>query len=467
MAIYNNILELIGETPIVRINHLDTGPCELYIKLELQNPGGSVKDRIGLKLIEDAEARGDLRPGMTIVEGTAGNTGLALALVAAQKGYRLLLVIPDKMSHEKIAVLKAMGAEVIMTRSDVARGHPEYYLDMGRSLAEEINAGVEAGGDGQGAWFVNQFSNPSNPAAHEESTGPEIWRQMDADLDAIVLGAGSSGTLAGISAWAAKHAPELELILADPEGSILTEYVNTGSYKDKSASWKVEGIGEDFLPDISDFSRVQKAFSISDTESFHTVRELLHHEGIMAGSSTGTLLAAALQYCREQTEPKKVLTLAADTGNRYLSKVYNDRWMREQGLMETPFFGDLRDLIARPWDEKETVVVGPKEPLGNAFGRMRLYDVSQLPVMDGSELVGLITDEDMLNAIHNGKLTFSDSVEAAMVRDLMTVSLHDDWRELAKPLAAGVVVVVKDNEQFIGLITRIDFLGWLSKNPTE
>ncbi len=457
MSIYNNILELIGETPIIRINHLDTGPCELFIKLELQNPGGSVKDRIGLKLITDAEARGDLKPGMTIVEGTAGNTGLALALVAAQKGYRLLLVIPDKMSHEKIAVLKAMGAEVVMTRSDVARGHPEYYLDMAQSLVEGLNK------DSLQAWFVNQFSNPSNPAAHEESTGPEIWRQMAGDLDTIVLGAGSSGTVAGISAWSVKHAPELEIILADPEGSILTDFINTGSFKDKSASWKVEGIGEDFLPDISDFSRVAKAFAVNDVDSFHAVRELLNKEGIMAGSSTGTLLAASLRYCQEQTEPKRVLTLAADTGNRYLSKVYNDRWLREQGLIETTVVGDLRDLIARPWDDRETVVIGPTEPLANAFGRMRLYDVSQLPVMEGSELVGLITDEDMLNAIYKGGLKFTDPVAMAMVTDLLTVSPDTDWQELAAPLAAGVVVVVKAGQQFIGLITRIDYLGWMAK----
>jgi len=461
MPIYNNILELIGETPIVRINHLDTGPCELFIKLELQNPGGSVKDRIGLKLIEDAEARGDLQPGMTIVEGTAGNTGLALALVAAQKGYSLLLVIPDKMSHEKIAVLKAMGAEVLMTRSDVARGHPEYYLDLAQSQVDKLNQ------EKPQAWFVNQFSNPSNPAAHEQSTGPEIWRQMDARLDAIVLGAGSSGTVAGLSAWSARHAPELELILADPEGSILTDYVNTGTFKDKSASWKVEGIGEDFLPDISDFSRVSKAYAVSDRDSFHTVRELLNKEGIMAGSSTGTLLAAALRYCQQQTEPKRVLTLAADTGNRYLSKVYNDRWMREQGLMETPVCGDLRDLIARPWDDRETVVIGPDEPLANAFGRMRLYDVSQLPVMQGGQLVGLITDEDMLNAIYQGKLDFSDKVAEAMVKDLLTVSPATDWQELAMPLANGVVVVVQEAERFIGLITRIDYLGWMAKQEAK
>ncbi len=461
MPIYNNILELIGETPIVRINHLDTGPCELFIKLEMQNPGGSVKDRIGLKLIEDAESRGDLKPGMTIVEGTAGNTGLALALVAAQKGYRLLLVIPDKMSHEKIAVLKAMGAEVVMTRSDVARGHPEYYLDLAQSLVNKLNANSTE------AWFVNQFSNPSNPAAHQESTGPEIWRQMDANLDTIVLGAGSSGTLAGISAWSAIHAPELELILADPEGSILTDYINTGTFKDKSASWKVEGIGEDFLPDISDFSRVSKAIAVNDRDSFHTVRELLNKEGIMAGSSTGTLLAAALRYCQQQTEPKRVLTFAADTGNRYLSKVYNDRWMREQGLMETPVFGDLRDLIARPWDDRETVVVGPNEPLANAFGRMRLYDVSQLPVMEDLQLAGLITDEDMLNAIHKGELKFSDKVASAMVKDLLTVSPKTDWRELAEPLANGVVVVVKEAESFIGLITRIDYLGWMDRQEQK
>jgi len=312
MQVYDSVLDLIGNTPVVRINHMDTGPCTLYIKLESQNPGGSVKDRIGLKMIEDAEKAGLISPGATLVEGTAGNTGLGLALVAAQKGYQLILVIPDKMSREKISNLKAMGAKVVLTRSDVAKGHPAYYQDLAESTANEID----------GAFFINQFGNPSNPKAHEEVTGPEIWEQMRHDLDAIVLGVGSSGTVTGLSQFFSKAAPDLELILADPEGSILAEYINDGVLSDKSASWLVEGIGEDFLPTISDFTHVSKAYAISDRESMLTGRQLLNKEGILAGSSTGTLMAAALKYCQQQTEPKKVLTLAADTGNRYLSKMY-------------------------------------------------------------------------------------------------------------------------------------------------
>ena len=265
MAILDSVLDLIGGTPIVRINHLDTGSCELYIKLESQNPGGSIKDRIGLKMIEDAEQAGRIRPGTTLVEGTAGNTGLGLALVAAQKGYRLVLVIPDKMSREKISNLRAMGAEVVLTRSDVAKGHPEYYQDLARRLASEMDE----------AYFINQFGNPSNPKAHEEVTGPEIWEQMGGDLDAIVLGVGSSGTVTGLSRYFARQAPDLELVLADPEGSILAEYINEGTLATRSGSWLVEGIGEDFLPTISDFTRVRKAYAISDRESFLAGRDLL------------------------------------------------------------------------------------------------------------------------------------------------------------------------------------------------
>ncbi|HUF20000.1 MAG TPA: cysteine synthase family protein, partial [Burkholderiales bacterium] len=294
--VYDNILDLIGNTPVLKINHFDTGPCTLFMKLESQNPGASIKDRIGLKMIEDAEKDGLIKPGSTLVEGTAGNTGLGLALVAAQKGYRLVLVIPDKMSREKISNLKAMGAEVVLTRSDVAKGHPEYYQDLAKRLAEETD----------NAFFINQFGNPSNPKAHEEVTGPEIWKQMGEDLDAIVLGVGSSGTVTGLSRYFARVAPHVEFVLADPVGSILAEYVNEGTLSDKSSSWMVEGIGEDFLPTISDFTRVSKAYAISDKESFRTGRKLLEREGILGGSSTGTLMAAALKYCREQSKAKRV-----------------------------------------------------------------------------------------------------------------------------------------------------------------
>src|SRR6056297_996453 len=406
-AVYDNVLELIGNTPVVRVNHLDTGPCELFVKLESQNPGGSIKDRIGLIMIEEAEKRGDLKPGATLVEGTAGNTGLGLALVAAQKGYRMILVIPDKMSREKISNLKAMGAEVVITRSDVGKGHPEYYQDLAQRIADET----------PGSYFINQFGNPDNPLAHETMTGPEIWQQMNGDLDAIVIGVGSSGTITGLSRFFAEAAPDLEIVLADPQGSILAEYIATGNVREDGGGWLVEGIGEDFLPSISDFSRVSKAYTISDKESFITARELLKREGLLGGSSTGTLMAAAREYCREQTEPKRVLTLVCDTGNKYLSKVYNDYWMREQGFLDIESHGDLRDLIARPVEKHDAIVVRPDEPLSNAYKRMKLYDVSQLTVLEDGRIVGIIDESDLLLAVYNQEDRFAEPISSAMVTE--------------------------------------------------
>ena len=453
METHDNILGLIGNTPIVRINHFDTGPCALYMKLESQNPGGSIKDRIGLKMIEAAERAGHIRPGSTLVEGTAGNTGLGLALVAAQKGYRLVLVIPDKMSREKISNLKAMGAEVVLTRSDVAKGHPEYYQDLAQRLADEM----------EGAYFINQFGNPTNPAAHEEGTGPEIWRQMDGKLDAVVMGVGSSGTVTGLSNYFAKKAPQVELILADPVGSMLARYVNEGKLDAKSASWLVEGIGEDFLPVISDFSRVTKAYAISDAESFRLGRELLSKEGILGGSSTGTLLAAALRYCQEQTEAKTVLTFACDTGNRYLSKMYNDFWMRDQGFLEREQVGDLRDLIARPYESHDTVTVGPDEPLANAYNRMKLYDVSQLPVIENGRIVGIIDESDLLLAVFGSSECFDKPVRESMVTDLQFVKVTDSIDDLLPIFERDFVAIVRDGDEFLGLITRVDLLHYLRR----
>lgn len=453
MAIKDSILDLIGETPVIRSTNFDTGPCELFIKLESQNPGGSIKDRIGLRMIEDAEASGALKPGATIVEGTAGNTGLGLALVAAQKGYRLVLVIPDKMSREKISNLKAMGAEVVLTRSDVAKGHPEYYQDYARRLSQEID----------GAYFINQFGNPANPKAHEEVTGPEIWRQMGEDLDAIVLGVGSSGTVTGLSSYFARVAPDLELILADPEGSILAEYINEGTLSEKSSSWLVEGIGEDFLPTISDFTHVSKAYAISDRESMHMGRELLRREGILGGSSSGTLMAASLRYCREQTEPKRVLTFACDTGNRYLSKMFNDFWMRDQGFLEREHHGDLRDLIARPYSTHDTVTVKPDEPLANAYTRMKLYDVSQLPVVEHDRIVGILDESDLLLAVVGDSERFNEPVRDAMVTELHSVQVDDELEALMPIFDKDYVAIVKDGEDFLGLITRVDLVHHLRR----
>ena len=453
MAIQQSVLELIGNTPIVKAQRLDAGKCELFLKLESANPGGSIKDRIGLSMIESAERAGKIKPGDTLVEGTAGNTGIGLALVAQQKGYRLVLVVPDKMSREKIFNLKAMGAEVVLTRSDVAKGHPQYYQDMAERLARET----------PGAYFINQFGNPDNPRAHEEGTGPEILQQMDGKLDAIVFGCGSSGTMTGLSRCFARSAPNVEFILADPVGSILAQYINEGTLSTKSASWMVEGIGEDFLPSISDFSRVKKAYAISDKESFLAGRELLEKEGILGGSSTGTLLAAALKYCREQVTPKRVLTLVCDTGNKYLSKMYNDYWMLDNGFLERQHYGDLRDLILRPYSQRDTVVVAPGDQLTVAYQRMKLYDVSQLPVMDGDQIVGIIDESDVLLHVYADEAKFRDPVSTAMVSKLQQLDVKSSIEALLPVFELGHVAIVMDGEKFLGLITRIDLLNYLRR----
>ena len=453
MAIHDSILELVGDTPIIRARNLDTGPCTLYLKLESQNPGGSIKDRIGLSMIEAAEQRGDIQPGDTLVEGTAGNTGIGLALVAQQKGYKLILVVPDKMSREKIFNLKAMGAQVVLTRSDVAKGHPDYYQDMAARIARET----------PGAYFINQFGNPDNPAAHEFGTGPELLAQLGGKLDAIVFGCGSSGTMTGLSRFLAKQSPATEMILADPVGSILEEYINRGTLSEKSASWMVEGIGEDFLPPISDFTRVKRAYAIADKESFLTARELLEKEGVLGGSSTGTLLAAALKYCREQTGPKTVLTFVCDTGNKYLSKMYNDFWMLDNGFLEREQHGDLRDLITRPFAQRDTVVVGPNDLLVTAWQRMKLYDVSQLPVMEGDRIVGIVDESDVLLHVYGDEARFRDPVSTAMVSKLDKVSVAAPIESLLPVFDRGHVAIVMDGERFIGLITRIDLLNYLRR----
>ena len=452
MAIYSNILEMVGHTPMLEINRLDTGPCRLLLKLELMNPGGSIKDRIGISMLDEAERRGDIKPGDTIVEATAGNTGLGLALVAAQKGYRLILVLPDKMSQEKIFNLRAMGAEVVLTRSDVGKGHPEYYQDLGRSIAAEKNA-----------YFINQFGNPDNPLAHELTTGPEIVEQAGPELDAIVLGVGSSGTVSGLGKYLKEHAPNVDLIIADPVGSVLTDYINKGELHEKGGSWLVEGIGEDFIPDIADFSKATKAYAISDAESFAAARELLRKEGLLAGSSSGTLLAAALKYCREQTEPKTVVSFACDTGNKYLSKLFNDFWLEDQGFIEREQHGDLRDLIGRPHDERATITVGPGDVLTTAHNRLRNAGFSQLPVMDEGQLVGVVTEDTIIQFVYGHPELMHAPVSDAMESAFIKLDKNESVNNLVAMLRVQPYAAIMDGEQFLGLITRSDVLNYLRR----
>ncbi|MBV1774155.1 cystathionine beta-synthase [Burkholderiaceae bacterium DAT-1] len=451
---HDPLLGLIGQTPLLEVTRLDTGPCQLFLKLESQNPGGSIKDRIALTMIEAAEREGKLKPGATIIEATAGNTGLGLALVAARKGYKLKLVVPDKMSLEKIYHLKALGAEVIITRSDVNKGHPLYYQDYAKRLADEH----------PGSYYIDQFNNPANPAAHEHGTGPEIWQQLAHDVDAVVVGVGSSGTLTGLSRFFRRAAPHVEFVLADPVGSILADYVETGRYGE-AGSWRVEGIGEDFVPPLAEFASVKRAFRVPDDESIETARLLLEREGVLAGSSSGTLVAAALRYCREQTTPKRVVTFVCDSGNKYLSKQFNEGWLIDQGITQLPRQGNLSDLITRRHDRGATITARPDETLGDVYARMRRHDVSQLPVLENSEeVVGIIDEWDILLAVHDEPENFRLPVRRAMSTDLVTLSPDDRLEKLLRVFNDDQVAIVVERGRFIGLITESDLINhWRQK----
>ncbi len=449
----NSILDTIGNTPMVELTHTDTGLCRLFVKLENQNPGGSIKDRVGLSLITEAERQGKIKPGDTLIEATAGNTGIGLALVSRLKGYKLILVIPDKMSQEKINHLRALGVEILLTRSDVGKGHPEYYQDYAQRIAHET-----------GAFYVNQFENPANPLAHETSTAPEIWEQLEHNVDAVVVGVGSSGTLTGITHFFKKVSPSTEFILADPKGSILADYINTGKLRTDAGSWLVEGIGEDFIPSIADFSLTKKAYTVSDKESFDAVRDLLKDEGILAGSSSGTLLNAAIRYCREQTTPKRVVTLVCDSGNKYLSKMYNDYWLLDQGISQRHIYGDLRDFISRRFEDNAIVFASAKDSLNIVYRKMKLYDISQIPILDGNKVVGIIDESDLLIALYSKGFQLENTADEIMTKKLTTISYKAHQDELVKILAKGLVAIVEDEEgRFQGLVTRIDFINQLHK----
>jgi cystathionine beta-synthase len=452
VSIPASVLDQIGNTPMLRVSRIDTGPCELYLKLECQNPGGSIKDRIGLFMVRAAEQAGKLGPHQPkLVEATAGNTGLALALVSAVRNYQLTLVIPDKMSQEKIAHVKALGAQVVMARSDVGKGDPEYYQEVAARIAEET-----------GAFYVNQFGNEANPQTHETWTGPEIGAQLAFDLDAMVVGVGSGGTLTGLSRYFSRAIPNCELVLADPKGSILADYIHTGKYG-AAGSWVVEGIGEDFLPDILDLTRCKTAYTIDDRESLETARLLLKSEGILGGSSSGTLLAAALRYCRAQTTKKRVCTFVCDSGNKYLSKMFNDHWMVDAGFTQRERRGDLRDVVTRQYADRAVVVVSPDDTLLTAHARMKLYDVSQLPVLSGDRVVGMLDESDLILAALNDESKLRGKVESVMSTRLKTVDVKTPLEQVMPLLDAGYVPIVVDGDAFVGLLTRMDVLNHLRR----
>ena len=418
--------------------------------MESGNPGGSIKDRIGLSIIEEAEASGDLQPGGTIIEATAGNTGLGLALIAALKGYKIILVIPDKMSREKILHLEGLGAEIILTRSDVPEGHPEYYQDLARKIASET----------PGSFLADQFSNPANPLAHRTTTAPEIWEQMKGDVDAVVAGVGSGGTLTGLAQFFKSKNPDISMVAADPEGSVVADAILTGKYKYEGGSWLVEGVGEDFIPNNFDLSLMDDAEIVSDKEAFEVLQVLLKEEGILGGSSSGTLVAAAAKWCRKQTEPKNVVTFICDTGNKYLSKAFNKSWLHDNNLLESEKFGDLRDLISRRADQGEMITVAPSDSLLVAYNRMRASDISQLPVIKEGDLLGIIDEEDVLISVSKNQGTFSDEVERHMIQQLDVLQYNASEDELIGILSEGKVAIIYSEDTFIGFITKVDLINY-------
>lgn len=454
MARYTSLLELIGRTPVLALDGFDTGRSRVFLKLESFNPGGSIKDRIALGMIDGAERRGRLRPGDWIVEATAGNTGIALALVALLRGYRLLLVVPDKMSAEKIAQLRAMGAEVVLTRSDVTRGHPDYYLDLARRLASE-----------RGGFFIDQFGNPDNPAAHEASTGPEIWEEFGTELDVLVVGAGTSGTLTGLGRYLKARHPSLRLVLADPEGSVLAGYHRSGRVG-PSGRWLVEGIGEDYLPSIGDFSLVDDVVTVGDAEAFRTARDLLRRTGVAAGSSTGVLLAAALHEARRAERPVTVLTFVCDQGTRYLTRVYDPRWLARHGLDESVDRGDLRDFL--PADD--LVVSAGRIDSGTsgeaALKRLRDLGLDALLVRAGTDTPeGLLLEEDLLRLAGSNPDGLAAPVVSVVRSDPPRLSPSDPETVLLARLASVPAVVLVDpaSGRALGAITRASALDRLER----
>ena len=317
------LIDLIGNTPLVQVKTFDTGPCNLFLKMENMNPGSSIKDRVALKIIEDAEKSGELNENSTIVEATAGNTGLGLALIAKLKGYKAKVVILDKMNENKVFHLQALGAEVFKARSDVGPDSPDHYVNVAKKICNETPNSFMAG----------QFTNPSNPSAHELSTGPEIYKQLDGNVDAVVCGVGTGGTITGLGKYFEKKSPTTEMILADPKGSIVKDTVEKNKVNAADYSWLVEGIGEDFIPDTLDINYIKKAYEVSNKEAFDAIRQLALNEGILAGSSSGTLISAALKYCKDQVKAKNVVTFVCDNGEKYLNTAYNKLWLKEKNLI--------------------------------------------------------------------------------------------------------------------------------------
>ena len=451
--VHDNVISCIGDTPIVRLNSVTEGlQATCYAKLEYLNPGSSVKDRIALQMIEDAEQEGLLKPGGTIVEATSGNTGAGLAMAAAVKGYKCIFVLPDKQSEEKRAALRAFGAKVVITPTDVPPEDPRSYYKVSKRIAEET----------PGAWYANQYHNPSNPKAHYRMTGPEIWEQMEGKIDVFVAGLGTGGTITGIGRYLKEQKPDIRIVGVDPVGSLYYDYFHTGQLTEPF-SYVVEGIGEDFLPTTMNFEFVDDVIRVNDKECFQMTRRLAREEGILAGVSTGAAVAGALKYVRlHDRAGLNVLILVPDHGSRYLSKVYNDKWMEEQGFAEpTVGLGTVREILdANP--RREVISAPDTMKVPEAIGLMKLHGISQVPVLQEGHIVGVIHERSLLER------ALSTGQRDARIGDVAdtnycTVDLDTEVALLTDLLRKVRIALVLDDDKLVGVLTRIDVLDHVAK----
>ncbi len=443
-----NILEAIGKTPLVKLNNITKGiKAKIYVKPEFLNPGGSIKDRIGLRMIEAAEKEGRLLPGGTIIEATAGNTGVGLALVAAIKGYRSIFVMPDKMSQDKVNLLKAYGAEVVITPTSVAPDSPESYNGVADRLAKEI----------PNSFRPNQFENPNNPLAHYLTTGPEIWEDSKGKLDVFVASMGTGGTISGAAKYLKKKNPDIIVVGADPQGSILSG--------DSPKAYKVEGIGEDFIPKTFNRQLVDEMIRVSDKESFNTARRLAREEGLLVGGSAGTAIAAALKYAQRLEEPKYIVVILPDTGRNYINKIYSDQWMQENGFWEGSETEaiKIKDVLAEKKGLAPLISVSPKDTLVKAILLMQDNNISQLPVVDGENVVGSLNEASLMHLLHDGIKFEEQEISAIMGKPMPILDEGVDIAEGYRLLLSGATgIIVKREGLPVGLITRVDLVNhWM------
>ena len=452
LNVYDNVVDAIGHTPLVRLNVLgrDTG-ATIYAKLEYLNPGNSIKDRIAVQMLEDAVAAGAIKPGGTIVECTSGNTGLGLAMVGTARGYRTILVMPDKVSSEKIKALRAFGARVITTPTAVPPEDPRSYYSVAQRIADER----------QNCFFANQYHNPSNPKTHELTTAPEIWEQLGERLDAVVVGTGTGGTLTGLGRYLKKKKASIRMVMVDPVGSILHNYFKTGEVGKVFKTYMVEGFGEDFVPSTLDIEMVDDSYQVSDKECFLTARELTRKEGLFTGGSGGGAVCGAIKFAREHPECKTIVVILPDSGSRYLSKVYDEDWMRENSFFdEIEMYGCLGDIMDRR--KQPLIAAAPSDGVQKIIRLMKKHGFSQLPVMDGSKVIGIISEVDLLNALLNDPSNVDRPVTDLVDQNYVVVPPDTPVTRLAGVFTEGKIALVEDSGKIRGVLTKIDLIDHMA-----